>query len=388
MDVTLDNHLQSKIHNTKSIKADSTANPFWLMMGAVLCVAALLLATQPTKTHAQTTVTEVKDSGGETVFKVFDDGALLGLGESSTGVIPKEGTGTRMMWYPGQAAFRAGEVTGAQWNDSNIGTWSVAFGLNTKASASKAVAMGIQTTASGLAATAMGQYAKAENSNTFVWSDGSNSSSDPFSSSDDPNGSGVTGSQTFHVKATSGVRFITSGGATYIPGNSTGWSTMSTRSAKTDVTPVDPTTVLTAVRDMPISTWEYKNEKGNGQGSRHIGPMAEDFHRTLPYDLDGSNDHINSINADGVALGAVKGLAQKVERQQATIDSLEQQVREIQDIKEENEAIKQQLSNIKKNSRQMAGLPLSTLAVLLAGMVIGVGFWWRSRKTIVSRTPK
>lgn len=73
-----------------------------------------------------------------------------------TGSIPVEGLGTRMMWYPEASAFRVGRVTGTQWDDVNIGTYSVAMGYNTTASAARATAMGSETTASGLYATAMG----------------------------------------------------------------------------------------------------------------------------------------------------------------------------------------------------------------------------------------
>ena len=40
-----------------------------------------------------------------------------------------------MFWYPGKAAFRAGYVSGTDWNDSSIGKYSAAFGENTTASA-------------------------------------------------------------------------------------------------------------------------------------------------------------------------------------------------------------------------------------------------------------
>ncbi|MEX1132390.1 MAG: hypothetical protein WEC15_04125, partial [Flavobacteriales bacterium] len=52
---------------------------------------------------------------------------LVSTGTVGSGVIPLEGDGTRMMWYPGKAAFRAGTVSGTQWNDTNIGLNSVAF---------------------------------------------------------------------------------------------------------------------------------------------------------------------------------------------------------------------------------------------------------------------
>jgi hypothetical protein len=68
---------------------------------------------------------------------------------------------TRMMFYPGKAAFRAGHVTGTQWHNANVGGVSSAMGYNTKASGGVSTAMGDSTTASGGASTAMGYATKA-----------------------------------------------------------------------------------------------------------------------------------------------------------------------------------------------------------------------------------
>ncbi|PSQ70745.1 MAG: hypothetical protein BRD38_04405, partial [Bacteroidetes bacterium QH_9_67_14] len=241
------------------------------------------------------------------MLESYDDGALLAPYVSSgADAIPDEGEGVRMMWYPGKSAFRAGEVDGSQWNDSNIGPRSVAFGVSTTASADVSTAMGRFTTASGQASTAMGyyttasgdnstamgqsttasgdkstamgnrttasgnqstamgggttasafsstamgSYAAAEANDSFVWNDGSgyheipNSLNNGLSSNTAVNGEPVTGPETFSVGAQGGVRFITGfSSVTYIQGGSTGWSQTSTRSAKTDVTRADPTAV-------------------------------------------------------------------------------------------------------------------------------------------------
>ncbi len=53
-----------------------------------------------------------------------------------------QGAGTRMLWHPRKAAFRAGTVTGTQWDEGNIGPYSAAFGLNSQATGTGSVAMG------------------------------------------------------------------------------------------------------------------------------------------------------------------------------------------------------------------------------------------------------
>jgi len=57
------------------------------------------------------------------------DGVLF-HGALNSGSIPATGAGTRMMWYPGKAAFRAGYVEGNQWDsdDSVSGTLTVSAG--------------------------------------------------------------------------------------------------------------------------------------------------------------------------------------------------------------------------------------------------------------------
>ncbi|MDX1545741.1 MAG: hypothetical protein R3247_02065, partial [Rhodothermales bacterium] len=92
---------------------------------------------------------------------LFKDGGLVVGGALGTGAIPEEGAGARLMWYPAKAAFRVGSVSGTQWDDANVNTYSVALGLNTTASGQYATAMGNGTTASGLASTAMGWFATA-----------------------------------------------------------------------------------------------------------------------------------------------------------------------------------------------------------------------------------
>jgi hypothetical protein len=55
------------------------------------------------------------------------------------------------MWYPGKAAFRAGEeeVNGSAWSDANIGQRSVALGYSTAAKGESSLALNTRTQANG-----------------------------------------------------------------------------------------------------------------------------------------------------------------------------------------------------------------------------------------------
>ena len=88
------------------------------------------------------------------------NGSVLAAG--TTGPVPVSGVGTRLMWVPSKAAFRAGIIdgsgllSGAEWDDANIGTNSFAEGYNTIASGIESVAMGGSSVAGGFISSAMG----------------------------------------------------------------------------------------------------------------------------------------------------------------------------------------------------------------------------------------
>jgi hypothetical protein len=69
---------------------------------------------------------------------------------------PASGAGTRMMWYPDKAAFRAGRVIGDAWDKDSIGDYSIATGFNNKAKGRSSFATGESASAIGLLSSAMG----------------------------------------------------------------------------------------------------------------------------------------------------------------------------------------------------------------------------------------
>ena len=54
---------------------------------------------------------------------------------------------------------------------------------------------------------------------------------------------------------------------------------------------------------MPVREWNYKSQDAS---IRHVGPTAQDFHAA--FGLGESPLKINTIDADGVALAAVRAL--------------------------------------------------------------------------------
>ncbi|MEK8179230.1 tail fiber domain-containing protein [Flavobacterium buctense] len=106
------------------------------------------------------------DSGAVTIAGT--DG-LVSTGTSGSGALAPSGAGTRMVWNPRKAAFRAGNVSGTQWDDASIGTNSVAFGNVTTASGPNSMAFGSGSTASNNVSTAFGNGTTASGPNSTAF---------------------------------------------------------------------------------------------------------------------------------------------------------------------------------------------------------------------------
>ncbi len=97
----------------------------------------------------------------------------------------------------------------------------------------------------------------------------------------------------------------------------------SDRHRKQNITAVNYADVLARICDMPIYKWQYR-----GQERNHIGPMAQDFYQA--FGLGHDDTAIAAIDADGVALAAIKALQQIIDRQQQQIEQLTKEIRALQ----------------------------------------------------------
>jgi len=126
------------------------------------------------------------------------------------------------------------------------------------------------------------------------------------------------------VRGTNGVQNIILDGST---GNITcvAVNITSDRNAKEDFSPLNPRDVLAKVASLPITEWQYKAETaGDAAATRHIGPMAQDFHNAFTLGQD--DKHISVVDEGGVALAAIQGLNQKLDEKDARIQELENSV--------------------------------------------------------------
>lgn len=210
-------------------------------------------------------------------------------------------------------------VSGGTANNASGDKATVAGGSNNAASGLNAtVAGGASNLAQGANSFASGYRAKNSYDGAFLWAD--SSEVDFKVKTSELSGVGATGwataANSFNVRATGGVWFVTAVSANGRPtagpqvnaGSGT-WAASSDRQSKTAITAVNTQEILRKVVAMPISSWQYLTETG----VRHIGPMAQDFKRLFAVGRDDKS--ITTIDADGVALAAIQGLNQKLNEQ-------------------------------------------------------------------------
>ena len=201
------------------------------------------------------------------------------------------------------AAGSAGAVVGSGTGNTAAGTNAVAVG-------------GSNNSAAGATSHAAGNRAKANHAGVFVWGDSTNA--DITS----------TGVNQFLARAAGGAVFFSnaamSQGVQLAAGGGS-WASVSDRAVKENIKAVDAQAVLDRVVAMPIAEWNYISQDPT---IRHIGPMAQDFHAAFGVGED--NRHITSIDADGVALAAIKGLNEKVEAKDAHIADLEARIKALE----------------------------------------------------------
>lgn len=368
----------------------------------VITFSSLLL---PAASYGQTdTLLALRDSSHITRLALLNNGGLNvwgtfdSLAPAPYFVLPVEDPGNRMMWYPSKSSFRAGRESGSSWDDVNIGYYSFATGEGVRASADHTVAMGarchaIQTSAfaageqnvaSGAASVAMGYHAHTNaRQGSFVFGDrstidtiraGVNHSANwrvsggfrIFTSSNLTTGmtfqSGASISnwgQSSAVISTSTGALLTTGGV---------WTNASDVNRKHLFENISGEDILLKLRKLPVTRWSYKSESNN---VRHIGPMAQDFYAA--FGLGNDNRSIGTVDADGIALAAIKALEARTSQLSDKLETLQA----------ENETLRHQLTKAEKPSvASQAGFP----AIILLGAAGLIGLLVRRRRTMEAKS--
>ncbi len=356
-------------------------------------VGALLFLFAPSLVNAQSTDTlmALRTADEVTKMSLFKSGALLvgGTynGDPSGETVPAQGAGTRLMWYPGKGAFRVGGIEGTQWDAANIGDHSFAAGFNVRASAQYSTAFGKGSTAAQMSSFAAGEDATASGAASVAlgYHSHTNARQGSFVFGDrstvDTIRAGVNHSANWRVSG--GFRIFTSSnlstGVTFQSGasvsnwgqsnavisTSTGaylstsgvWTNTSDSNRKQNVEPIGGEEILAKLRKLPITMWSYRNDGG----TRHLGPMAQDFRSV--FGLGNDEKVIGTVDADGVALAGVQALEARTRNQAADMEKL----------KVENKELRERLDAMEKRTgMRTAGLPVLATVVLAGAGLTGL----------------
>ena len=206
-------------------------------------------------------------------------------------------------------------VVGGGNNNIASGVWSdVAGGINNTASGARSFAAGSNNVAASSGGMAFGN-----NANVLSTHAGAMLFSDTFGGAFDS-----TAADEFAVRAGGGFRFRTSSGLSTgcdLPAGTGAFSCTSDRNTKKDLEPLQGTDVLDKLAALPVSTWTFKTDP---TGARHAGPMAQDFYAAFGLGTD--NKSISTTDVDGVALAAIKALADHSKEQDQKIADLEARI--------------------------------------------------------------
>ncbi len=268
---------------------------------------------------------QLQSTGSQDRFRVDSASGVVARGNLGIGLIPWTGAGERMMWHPFRAIFVAGGVNGTQWDDGNLGFYGAAFGYNptlkgnysfvtgyqSSVQQSYSVAMGYTANSNGVGSIAIGYRATADSD--YALALGHRASTNGYdgamviSDNSTTDSLEATANNQFSVRAAGGYRFYSNAtetvGASINAGGST-WNAISDRNRKQDFLSVDGEDLLARLRTVPVSTWRYISEED--RSVRHIGPMAQDWHRAFGFSADSTI--INSGDFDGVNLAAIQAL--------------------------------------------------------------------------------
>jgi hypothetical protein len=350
---------------------------------SALALALVLASAASTALHAQAPTDSLLavSYGDSSRFRVNVNGTAFFGGTYNSGATngaPVSGSGTRMFWYPGKAAFRAGGIDGTQWDDANIGLYSVAMGQNVRALGDNAIAVGLRAVAANTGTVAMGEDVTATGAYSVVFGYKASSSTKQGaprlgtfvfgdrSTTTDTIHADVTNSATWRVangfriytaadKSTgvhvlpamngsftwSGCSHTTTAISTstcaYLSSGGT-WTNASDVNRKHLFERVEGEDVLARLRGINIRSWSYRAEDAT---IRHLGPTAQDFRAAFGLGIDDRS--IATVDADGVALAAAQALDRRTEQQRAEIAAARA---EIEKLRAENRALAERLARI------------------------------------------
>ncbi len=254
-------------------------------------------------------------------------GAFVG-GGNALGQFSVCGAADRHRVYDHNCVIAGGYGNAAGSNDANLtngANAAVLGGIFNNASGYAAATLGGDgNIASGSTSLAAGFHANAGHAQSFVVNLGAQSLASTAPNQFAVKAATIYFGNTGNTATTIASAFISTSTGAYLSAGGA-WANSSDVSLKKNLQPVSERDVLRAVRTLPVYSWNYRAED---DGVRHIGPTAQDF--AAKFSIGADDRHIATVDADGVALAAIKGLAEIVEEQRAMIEAQRGQLNELQ----------------------------------------------------------
>ena len=135
------------------------------------------------------------------------------------------------------------------------------------------------------------------------------------------------GQATFRMPG--GFRIFTNTAATVgvqVNAGGSSWNVISDRTRKENFLGIDGEDILARIRSLPVSTWQYIDEQD--RAVRHIGPMAQDWHRAFGFSPDRTT--INMSDFDGVNLAAIQALERRTTDLQAQVAERDRRIESLE----------------------------------------------------------
>jgi len=202
-----------------------------------------------------------------------------------------------------------------------------------------AVAIGYNVTADRDHSFALGKFASTNGfSGAFVWGDGSaTNTAQTFN---------AVANNEFAARASGGFRFRTNLAGTTgcnLPAGSGVFNCTSSRATKENFLTVDGGDVLSRLKGIEVSSWNYISE---GRNVRHMGPMAEDFFNA--FQLGSGNTSIGVQDLTGVSLAAIKELNLRTDELQRKTVEVEQLRDQVNQLRQANSEMERRLATLEQ----------------------------------------
>jgi hypothetical protein len=128
-----------------------------------------------------------------------------------------------------------------------------------------------------------------------------------------------------------------------LPAGSGVFNCTSSRTTKENFLLVNGNDVLSKLRGVDVSTWNYIAE---GRQVRHMGPMAEDFFKA--FQLGTGNTSIGVQDLTGVSLAAIKELNRRTDQLQQKTVEVEQLRQEVDQLQQANGELERRIATLEQ----------------------------------------